>query len=33
VLVDEDVPLGVYSVALVDGEGHFTNSLTLEVVL
>jgi serine/threonine-protein kinase len=33
VLVDEDVPLGIYSVALVDDEGLFTNSLTLEVVL
>jgi hypothetical protein len=32
-LVDEDVPLGIYSVALVDGDDRFTNSLTLEVVL
>jgi len=32
VLVDEDVPLGTYSVALVDADGHLTNSLSLEVI-
>ena len=32
-LVDEDAPLGVYSVVLVDAGGVSSNALTLEVVL
>jgi len=32
-LVDEDAPIGIYSVVLVDAAGGFTNSLTLEVIL
>ena len=32
-LVDEDAPLGLYSVVLADPEGRLTNSLPLEVVL
>jgi serine/threonine-protein kinase len=32
-LVDEDAPLGLYSIVLADAEGRLTNSLPLEVVL
>jgi serine/threonine-protein kinase len=32
-LVDEDAPIGIYSLALVDPEGRFSNSLSLEVIL
>jgi hypothetical protein len=33
VLVDEDAPLGSYSIALLDGDGHMTNSVGFEVIL
>jgi len=32
-LVDNDTPLGVYSVALIDADGNATNSLPFEVGL
>lgn len=32
-LVDEDAPIGIYSLALVDPDGRFSNSLSLEVIL
>ena len=32
-LIEEDAPLGDYSIVVVDGEGAHSNALSLEVVL